>query len=63
MHSDAVGIRIGSNDQVRVFFRAQLIRKGKGLFCFRVRITHGRKIAVGRFLLRYNAEAGKAKAA
>ena len=51
MHTETVCVRIGCENQVCIDFFCKFQSQFESFFCFRVRITYRREIAVRQFLL------------
>ena len=53
-HTETVSIRVRSQHQISIHFLCQLQSQIKRFVCFRVRIAHGRKFSIWKFLLFYH---------
>ena len=61
MHTETVCVRIGCQNQVCIDFFCKFQSQFESFFCFRVRITYRREIAIRQFLLFYYIYMLKAK--
>ena len=60
MHTETVCVRIGCQNQVCIDFFCKFQSQFESFFCFRVRITYRREIAVRQLLLRHHIHMGHA---